>query len=792
MNAKAFRILNGTILFALAFNIIYFIHELVLVVAGAWLGNDPILFHNNMHFMNMQQPSQNLAFAAGPVAVFSVGLICGGVYLGLRRSTGTFKLFVFWLSYHGLWLFLTQVPEIAFAAHGDFARGIAFLQLSQPVRILGAIFGVISLVLVGLFATKPLLETASTDDELTTASNRRKLIFQNGVLPWLLGSILIIPFRVPPLDRAILPFIGGFSLIWTLLNAGRIKNLQMREHAINKKLAWAGVTALLGVFLAFRLVLAAGVPMYNLFYEPNGDKHTSRVYRFVNGLCFDGTAFAPKTFYAVEGILRFEYAGQVDTTIDLQHKFVTPPFAEAHNHHFSDTQDYRAQINLYLTQGLFYGKNPNNMSKWTAPIRPHLNTPASVDVVYANGGLTASGGHPIQIYDFMAQQGNFEGWTKENMRNQAYFVVDNEKDLAAQWPHIRAGKPDFIKTYLEYSEEYELRKDDPKYFGRKALNPRLLPKIVAMAHADHLRVTAHVNTARDFHNTIIAGVDEITHLPLAKINEEDAKPAAQQGTVVVTTTLSHRPAGHVDNLEEIHRFNLQLLHNAGVKLAIGTDNGDLTALNEVENLYRLQVFDNLTLLKMWVENTPQTIFPERKLGHLQDGYEASFLALDGNPLEDFSNISKISFRFKQGHVIQLSEMQRSISEVLRPTIMLVGIDEAIAKYHQLKSAQPEAYNFAESELNQLGYQLLNHDKTKEAVAIFKLNSEAYPQSANVYDSLADAYKASGDSVLVIQCYEKVLELLPSNTHYTAALKQTLERNAREGLKRFNKESAPVN
>ncbi|MGH7601121.1 MAG: hypothetical protein ACREOI_32595, partial [bacterium] len=113
MNAKAFRILNGTILFALAFNIIYFIHELVLVVAGAWLGNDPILFHNNMHFMNMQQPSQNLAFAAGPVAVFSVGLICGGVYLGLRRSTGTFKLFVFWLSYHGLWLFLTQVPEIA-------------------------------------------------------------------------------------------------------------------------------------------------------------------------------------------------------------------------------------------------------------------------------------------------------------------------------------------------------------------------------------------------------------------------------------------------------------------------------------------------------------------------------------------------------------------------------------------------------------------------------------------------------------------------------------------------------
>jgi hypothetical protein len=437
-----------------------------------------------------------------------------------------------------------------------------------------------------------LLETAITDDELTTASNRRKLIFQSGVLPWLLGAILVIPFRVPSLDRAILPFIGGFPLIWTLLNAGRAKNMQVRENATNKKLTWAGVAVLLGVFLCFRLVLASGVPLYNLFYKPNADKPASRVYRFVNGLCFNGAAFAPKTFYAVEGILRFEYAGQVDTTIDLQNKFVTPPFAEAHNHHFSDTQDYRSQINMYLTQGIFYGKNPNNMSKWTAPIRPHLNAPASVDVVYANGGLTASGGHPVQIYDFIAQSGNFQGWTKETMRNQAYFIVDNERDLATQWPHIKAGKPDFIKTYLEYSEEYELRKDNPKYFGRKGLNPQLLPEIVAMAHEDHLRVTVHVNTAMDFHNAVAAGVDEITHLPLAKISEDDAKLAAQQGIFVVTTTLSHRPAGHIDHLDEIHRYNLLLLHNARVKLAVGTDNNDLTVLNEAENLYRLQVFDN--------------------------------------------------------------------------------------------------------------------------------------------------------------------------------------------------------
>ncbi|HXD30938.1 MAG TPA: hypothetical protein VN643_07475 [Pyrinomonadaceae bacterium] len=38
----------------------------------------------------------------------------------------------------------------------------------------------------------------------------------------------------------------------------------------------------------------------------------------------------------------------------------------------------------------------------------------------------------------------------------------------------------------------------------------------------------------------------------------------------------------------------------------------------------------------------------RKIGHLKDGYEASFLVLSGNPLEDFQNIQKIERRFKQG------------------------------------------------------------------------------------------------------------------------------------------------
>jgi imidazolonepropionase-like amidohydrolase len=395
----------------------------------------------------------------------------------------------------------------------------------------------------------------------------------------------------------------------------------------------------------------------------NLQEASPRVYRFEGGLWFNGRSFEPRTVYSVDGKFRSKYKGAVDSTIDLQGRYVVPPFAEAHTHHFMEGMDYKAQVTDYLSRGIFYAKNTNGMRALTEPVLPYFNKPGSVDVVYSNGGLTATGGHPVQIYDYLGRNKLIPGWAEKDMPGQAYFIIDNEADLEREWPRIMAGRPDFIKTYLEYSEEYSLRKDDPKYYGQKGLNPSLLPKIVAKAHSARLRVAVHVNTSADFHNSVVAGVDEITHLPLARISEADARLAARRGVVVVTTTLSHRKTDHVKDLADIHRYNLQLLHKHGVRLAVGTDDNNRTVLDEAENLYKLKVFDNLTLLKMWTETTPQSIFPGRRIGRLGEGYEASFIALEGNPLEDFMNVKKINLRFKQGQIIKVDPQQQTA----RPT-----------------------------------------------------------------------------------------------------------------------------
>ncbi len=399
---------------------------------------------------------------------------------------------------------------------------------------------------------------------------------------------------------------------------------------------------------------------------------TSRNYEFANGNWFDGQKFARRTFYSVAGRLTSKRPARVDRVFDLSGKYVVPPFGEAHNHNLDWSSDERfARVNkMYLEAGVFYVKNPNSLLRSKAATAARINLPNSVEGILSNGGLTASGGHPIAI---VTPQRGFKPGDGEG---GFYYVIDSAADLERKWPTIKAGKPDFIKTYLMYSEEYAKRKDDKAYDDWKGLNPAILPEIVSKAHRDGLRVSTHVETATDFHHAVAAGVDEINHLPgfrpdrnnvanytnLAqyRIAEADAKLAGRKQIVVVTTIGETVEETFSDKFGERERLavrsmlvqNLQLLHKRHVPIAIGSDNFRQTALVEALSLAKLQAFDNLTLLKMWCETTAATIFPKRKIGHLKDGYEANFLVLTRNPLEDFANVKTIELRIKRGELLQ--------------------------------------------------------------------------------------------------------------------------------------------
>ena len=86
----------------------------------------------------------------------------------------------------------------------------------------------------------------------------------------------------------------------------------------------------------------------------------------------------------------------------------------------------------------------------------------------------------------------------------------------------------------------------------------------------------------------------------------------------------------------------------------------------------------------------------------------------------------------------------------------------------------------EAVINQLGYQYLRQDEPPMAIETFKVNVERFPESANVYDSLGDAYYTAGESDLALENYERAYRMTEGTQHPAAAVyRANYERLSRE-------------
>jgi dienelactone hydrolase len=127
-----------------------------------------------------------------------------------------------------------------------------------------------------------------------------------------------------------------------------------------------------------------------------------------------------------------------------------------------------------------------------------------------------------------------------------------------------------------------------------------------------------------------------------------------------------------------------------------------------------------------------------------------------------------------------------------------GAARAAQIFHEARKRDPNVFLFPESMLNRLGYERLEAagvnaggtnlrgpsagsadaaQAKQEAITLLKLNAEAYPESANTQDSLADAYLANGQNPEALAAEQKCLELLPNdkvNDNFKAQLRHAAE------------------
>lgn len=115
----------------------------------------------------------------------------------------------------------------------------------------------------------------------------------------------------------------------------------------------------------------------------------------------------------------------------------------------------------------------------------------------------------------------------------------------------------------------------------------------------------------------------------------------------------------------------------------------------------------------------------------------------------------------------------TLEEELAERYRMKGLEPALDYYADLKQKYygTGAYDFGEDALNSFGYEVLANDAAG-AIQVFRLNAEEFPQSGNVWDSLAEAYMKSGNLTKAQEYYQKALA------------RDATDQNARDMLKKI--------
>lgn len=388
-------------------------------------------------------------------------------------------------------------------------------------------------------------------------------------------------------------------------------------------------------------------------------------YEFRNGHWFNGQGFSDVTWYSVNGNFSKKAPSRIDSVIDLTDRWMVPPFGDAHCSSVADNPNAANVLNLYLGEGVFYLQVMGNTREGRMSTEAMLNKPAAPDATWSNGAITCSLGYPFIKYEGPAigiknptQWGQRYDQIKgsQKMLGDGYWFIDNKTALEANWKKIEAQKPSFIAVYLLDAEKNGGKEN-------KGLSADMAKMIVKKAHKSGLRVIACVENADDLRLGVKLEVDGFANLPGSDwdgsgdagrftLTDDDLKKLAKKKTPVVplfshSQTMTARAGAQEANAKLFKR----LLDN-GVNLVIGSDDAQRTIRAELNYWFAMGIQDNLQILKVLCENTPRAIFPKRKIAKIEDGYEASFLVLTENPLENLLKSRVAAFRVKQGVILK--------------------------------------------------------------------------------------------------------------------------------------------
>ncbi len=391
---------------------------------------------------------------------------------------------------------------------------------------------------------------------------------------------------------------------------------------------------------------------------------------------FDGNSFQARSVCVASNRI-VECTGRAEEIIDVSGRYIIPPLADAHTHHFDGAGTFEWHRSMYLSSGVFYALSLTTPTRSTIAIRDRFSGPGNVDVASSLGGITGPQSHPAEIYEALAL--GIRSFEEQVARaneiragrayaDDAYFVVETREDVAEKFALLMEAEPDVVKVFLRQSDRYD--EGFGKWGPGGGIEPGLLPLIANLAAAHEKPLAVATSNVADYRAAVAVGASFVTHLPCYQdssadpdspyfdidtaddclISEDDALTASVHGVTHLLITSeweTPRPADY----EDWERRNIETLLAADTDFAIGSNSYGKTVVPGLLVAAERGLFSPSELLRLATRETATAIFPDRRVGCLENGCEASFLVLDADPLDDFSAITKISLAVKDGETL---------------------------------------------------------------------------------------------------------------------------------------------
>ena len=367
--------------------------------------------------------------------------------------------------------------------------------------------------------------------------------------------------------------------------------------------------------------------------------------KYLNGFWLQNSSFVRTEKIVRNGRFSVEGNEQIDNVVDLKGGYVIPSLGEAHNHNLQNCHLVPDFAKAYVEQGILYSAQLFATDPALASCKSLFGKAAVPSVAFARIGVTSSTGHPIGFARDSARAANLD--LSFDQITSGMLIADSRRELEEKWAALPDKRTDFVKVILIDAVNSARNFLDPSLNGYNGVTPEVLRAVVRQAHESNLRVIAHVDTAEDFAFAVDAGVDTIGHLPGYRIEEgkriEDYRLsevtvslAARRNIAVIPTMaaasyyLQVHPEATGD-IRDNYMRNLKLLKRFKVTVLTGSDRFEGSVIDEIRALATTGLFTPMQLIEMSAVASPRWMFPNRKVGCLENGCEATFNVYDRNP-----------------------------------------------------------------------------------------------------------------------------------------------------------------